>query len=341
VPISRTWRIAGLSLAAVALAAACSSSGATTAPTNAAASDAPGGATAAPTADASLSGDIVIDGSSTVYPITEAVAEEFQKANPGVKVSVAFSGTGGGFKKFCAGETDANDASRPIKTEDKPDAKSEATTCTERGIDPVELQVAYDGLTVVVNPQNTWVTCLTTDELKKIWDQASTVSKWSDVRPDWPAEPIKLFGPGADSGTFDYFTEIINGEVDRSRSDYTQSEDDNALVQGVSGDKDALGYFGFAYYEENTDKLKVVKVDGGAGCVEPTRETIASNEYKPLSRPLFVYPSKQSLARPEVAAFFRYYLDNVNTFVDEVGYVTAPADILQKSKDTLSAATAQ
>jgi phosphate transport system substrate-binding protein len=337
VPVSRTWRIAGLAVATLAIAAACSSSGATPAP----ATDVPGGATAAPSADASLSGDIVIDGSSTVYPITEAVAEEFQKANPGVKVSVAFSGTGGGFKKFCAGETDANDASRPIKTEDKPDAKSEATTCTERGIDPVELQVAYDGLTVVVNPQNTWVTCLTTDELKKIWDQASTVSKWSDVRPDWPAEPIKLFGPGADSGTFDYFTEIINGEVDRSRSDYTQSEDDNALVQGVSGDKDALGYFGFAYYEENTDKLKVVKVDGGAGCVEPTRETIASNEYKPLSRPLFVYPSKQSLARPEVAAFFRYYLDNVNTFVDEVGYVTAPADILQKSKDTLSAATAQ
>ena len=338
--ITRSSRVAGLALAAIVVAAACSSSGATTAPASQApASAAP--ATEAPASQAPVTGDIVIDGSSTVYPITEAVAEEFQKANPGAKVSVAFSGTGGGFKKFCAGETDANDASRPIKTEDKPDAKSEATTCKENGVDPVELQVAYDGLTVVVNPQNTWATCMTTDELKKVWDQGSTVTKWSDIRADWPAESIKLFGPGADSGTFDYFTEVINGEVDRSRSDFTQSEDDNALVQGVAGEKGALGYFGFAYYEENTDKLKVVQIDSGAGCVEPTRETIASNTYTPLSRPLFVYPSTQSLARPEVAAFFQYYLDNVNTFVDEVGYVTAPADILQKSKDTLAAAIAK
>jgi phosphate transport system substrate-binding protein len=340
VSITRSSRVAGLALAAIVVAAACSSSGATTAPASQApASAAP--ATEAPASQAPVTGDIVIDGSSTVYPITEAVAEEFQKANPGAKVSVAFSGTGGGFKKFCAGETDANDASRPIKTEDKPDAKSEATTCKENGVDPVELQVAYDGLTVVVNPQNTWATCMTTDELKKVWDQGSTVTKWSDIRADWPAESIKLFGPGADSGTFDYFTEVINGEVDRSRSDFTQSEDDNALVQGVAGEKGALGYFGFAYYEENTDKLKVVQIDSGAGCVEPTRETIASNTYTPLSRPLFVYPSMQSLARPEVAAFFQYYLDNVNTFVDEVGYVTAPADILQKSKDTLAAAIAK
>ena len=338
--ITRSSRVAGLALAAIVVAAACSSSGATTAPASQApASAAP--ATEAPASQAPVTGDIVIDGSSTVYPITEAVAEEFQKANPGAKVSVAFSGTGGGFKKFCAGETDANDASRPIKTEDKPDAKSEATTCKENGVDPVELQVAYDGLTVVVNPQNTWATCMTTDELKKVWDQGSTVTKWSDIRADWPAESIKLFGPGADSGTFDYFTEVINGEVDRSRSDFTQSEDDNALVQGVAGEKGALGYFGFAYYEENTDKLKVVQIDSGAGCVEPTRETIASNTYTPLSRPLFVYPSMQSLARPEVAAFFQYYLDNVNTFVDEVGYVTAPADILQKSKDALAAAVAK
>jgi phosphate transport system substrate-binding protein len=336
VSIPRTLRIAGVVVATAAVVVACSSSGSTAAPT----ADA-GGGTAAPTADANLSGEIVIDGSSTVYPITEAVAEEFQKANAGVKVSVAFSGTGGGFKKFCAGETDANDASRPIKTKDEPDAKSEATTCKENGIEPVELQVAYDGLTVVVNPENTWATCITTDELTRIWDQGSTVSSWSDIRPDWPAEPIKLFGPGADSGTFDYFTEVINGEVDRSRSDYTQSEDDNALVQGVAGDKGALGYFGFAYFEENTDKLKALEVDSGAGCVAPTRESIASDAYTPLSRPLFVYPSKQSLARPEVAAFFRYYLDNVNTYVDEVGYVTAPADILQTSQDALAAATAQ
>ncbi len=343
--ITRTPKIAGLALATIIVAAACSSSGSSPAPaTQAPASAAPASAapaSQAPASQAPVTGDIVIDGSSTVYPITEAVAEEFQKANPGARVSVAFSGTGGGFKKFCAGETDANDASRPIKTEDSADSKSEATTCKENGIDPVELQVAYDGLTVVVNPQNTWAMCMTTDELKKLWDQGSTVTKWSEIRADWPDEAIKLFGPGADSGTFDYFTEVINGEVDRSRSDFTQSEDDNALVQGVAGDKGALAYFGFAYYQENTDKLKAVQIDGGSGCVEPTLETIASNAYTPLSRPLFVYPSKQSLARPEVAAFFQYYLDNVNTFVEEVGYVTAPADILQKSKDALAAAIAQ
>ena len=307
--------LASLGVVAV-LVAACSSSGASP---------------SAGASGAALSGDIRIDGSSTVYPITEAVAEEFQTANKGVRVTVAFSGTGGGFKKFCEGDTDANDASRPIKDE-------EAATCKANGVDPVELEVAFDGLSVLVNPANDFVDCLTTDELKKIWDQGSTVKTWRDVRADWPADPIKLFGPGADSGTFDYFTEEINGETDRSRSDYTQSEDDNALVQGIANDVNGFGYFGFAYYEENTDKLKLVAIDGGSGCVAPSRETIADGSYAPLSRPLFVYPSRQSLDRPEVAALMQFYVDNASALAAEVGYVELPADRLQKTKDALAGA---
>ena len=307
--------LASLGVVAV-LVAACSSSGASP---------------SAGASGAALSGDIRIDGSSTVYPITEAVAEEFQTANKGVRVTVAFSGTGGGFKKFCEGDTDANDASRPIKDE-------EAATCKANGVDPVELEVAFDGLSVLVNPANDFVDCLTTDELKKIWDQGSTVKTWRDVRADWPADPIKLFGPGADSGTFDYFTEEINGETDRSRSDYTQSEDDNALVQGIANDVNGFGYFGFAYYEENTDKLKLVAIDGGSGCVAPSRETIADGSYAPLSRPLFVYPSRQSLDRPEVAALMQFYVDNASALAAEVGYVELPADRLQAAKDALAEA---
>jgi phosphate transport system substrate-binding protein len=317
-------RLAALALVAGAAVAACSSSGTT--------SGAPNGTVAGASGTASLTGKVTIDGSSTVYPITEAVAEEFQKANQNVKVTVAFAGTGGGFKKFCNGETDLNDASRPIKDEEK-------AACTAKAIDYAELQVAIDGLSVLVNPQNTWVDCLKTAELKKIWDQGSTVKTWADVRAGWPAEPIKLFGPGADSGTFDYFTEVINGKAKQSRSDYTQSEDDNALVTGIAGDKDALGYFGFAYFEENKDKLKLVPVDSGKGCISPSTETIAGGTYTPLSRPLFLYPSKTALKRPEFAAFVKYYLDNVNQFVDEVGYIEAPAAVLQKSKDTLTAAS--
>jgi phosphate transport system substrate-binding protein len=298
-----------------------------------------------------LRGEIAIDGSSTVYPITAAVAEEFQIENPGVKVTVAFSGTGGGFKKFCsdgADATDANDASRPIKTSDKPgadgqlgtadDELSEATLCKNAGVDPVELKVAFDGLSVVVNPANGFVDCLTTAELKAIWDQDSTVKTWADVRAGWPARDIELFGPGADSGTFDYFTEVINGEAKRSRSNYTPSEDDNALVQGVANDSNGLGYFGFAYFEENADILKLVPIDAGKGCVAPSLETIKDGSYAPLSRPLFVYPSRQALARPEIAAFFTYYLDNANQYVDEVGYVELPADELAASKAALEAA---
>jgi len=338
----RTALIVG---AVVALAvAACGGGGATSpgAITNPGSSTAP---SAAP-----LTGDIAIDGSSTVYPISAAVAEEFQIENTGVRVTVAFSGTGGGFKKFCssgADATDANDASRPMKTEDEPgadgqlgtsdDELSEATLCKNAGIDPVELKVAYDGLSVVVNPANTWVDCLTTAELKAMWDQGSTVKTWADVHADWPAQDIELFGPGADSGTFDYFSEAINGESKRSRSDYTPSEDDNALVQGVANDDDGLGYFGFAYFEENADKLKLVPIDSGSGCVAPSLDTIKDGSYSPLSRPLFVYSSRQALARPEVAAFFTYFLDRVSDFVSEVGYVQLPDDELAITKATLEA----
>ena len=330
--MKNTYRMRGAAavLGALVVAAACG--GPPAGAGSRAGSASPGGAGQA------LSGEIRIDGSSTVYPITEALAEAFQMANGGVRVTVAFAGTGGGFKKFCTGETDANDASRPIKTEESADEKSEATLCKEKGIEPVELTVAMDGLSVLVNPQNTFVDCLTTAELKKIWDQGSTVKTWADVRSGWPAEAIKLYGPGADSGTFDYFTEEINGEVDRSRSDYTQSEDDNQLVLGVSGDKNALGYFGYAYYVENQDKLKVVPVNGGSGCVAPSEQTINDGTYTPLSRPLFVYPSRQALERPEVEAFFRFYLDHVSQIAAEVGYIALPDDKLTKSRTDLTAA---
>jgi phosphate transport system substrate-binding protein len=282
---------------------------------------------------ASLSGTITIDGSSTVYPITLAVAEDFQKANKGVKVTVAFAGTGGGFKKFCNGETDMNDASRPIKADDA----GEGVACKAKKIDYLELGIATDALSVVVNKDNDWAKCLTKDQLKKIWDQGSNVSTWSDIDPKLPAQPIKLFGPGADSGTFDYFTEAINGKAKQSRSDYTQSEDDNALVTGVAGDTYALGYFGFAYLEENLDKIKAVDIDGGAGCVAPSAESVDGGTYKPLARPLFIYPSKSALKRPEFAAFVQFYLDNVNKYVDETGYIEAQPAVLAKAKTDFAA----
>ncbi|MEZ0241595.1 MAG: phosphate ABC transporter substrate-binding protein PstS family protein [Chloroflexota bacterium] len=331
---SSAHRLGGLIGIAALVVAACGGSGATPAPaaTNAT------GATAEPSPAVALSGSVNIDGSSTVYPITEAVAEEFQKANPGVKVTVAFAGTGGGFKKFCNGETDMNDASRPIKTEDTADAKSEGTLCKDKGIEWLELGIATDALSVVVNKDNTWATCLTTAQLKAMWDEGSTVSTWDQVDPSFPAEPIRLYGPGPDSGTFDYFTEVINGKAKQSRSDYTPSENDNALVTGVAGDKNALGYFGFAYLEANLDTIKPVAIDSGKGCVEPSAENVNGGQYTPLARPLFVYPSLAALERPEFAAFVQYYLENVNSFVDETGYIEATPDVLSKSKADLAAA---
>jgi phosphate transport system substrate-binding protein len=261
-----------------------------------------------------LSGFVRIDGSSTVFPVTEAVAEEFQIANPNVRVTVGISGTGGGFKKFCAGETDVSDASRPIKD-------TELETCGAAGIEPREMRVAFDGLAVMVNHANDFVDCMTVDELKRIWEPGTTVSRWSQVRDGWPDEEMKLYGPGTDSGTFDYFTEAIVGEEDASRPDYTASEDDNMLVQGIAGDRYALGYFGYAYYVENTDKLKLVAVDGGQGCVAPSPETVESGEYAPLSRPLFIYVAESALEKPQVKAFVRYYLEQARVLVPQVGYV--------------------
>lgn len=281
---------------------------------------------AAPAADATpaaeeakLTGEIKIDGSSTVFPITEAIAEEFLAAHPDVKVPVGVSGTGGGFKKWIAKETDINDASRPIKEQEAADAKA-------AGIEFVEVKVAFDGLSVLVNPENTWVESLTVDELKKIWAPDSTVKTWKDVRPEWPADAIKLYAPGTDSGTFDYFTEAINGKSGEIRPDFTASEDDNVLVQGIAGDKNALGFFGFAYYEENMDKLKLVGIDNGKGPVSPSFETIKDGSYAPLSRPLFMYVTKEALAKPEVKTFMSFYLENAKDIVSEVGYVALPDD---------------
>jgi phosphate transport system substrate-binding protein len=266
-------------------------------------------------------GQITIDGSSTVYPITLAVAEEFNIDNPDAQVSVAFSGTGGGFKKFCAGETQINNASRPIKQE-------EIDLCAETDIEYVELQVAIDGLTVVVNPENDWVTCLTTDQLKDLWQPDPRVNFWSDIDEGWPLEQIVLYGPGTDSGTFDYFTEAVVGEAGSSRSDYFPSEDDTTLVQGVEGDKNALGYFGFAYYLEEGSKLKALEVDAGNGCIAPTAETVANNTYTPLSRPLFIYVSKNALAGNEtLAKFVEFYLsEEARDLISDTGYVVMPEE---------------
>ncbi len=289
-----------------------------------AATQAPAGApaTAAPV---KLSGSVKVDGSSTVFPITEAVGEEFQKLHREVKVTVGISGTGGGFKKFCNGETDVSDASRPIKS-------SEKDACAKNGIDYIEIPVAYDGLSVMVNPKNEFVTCLTTAELKKIWEPGSTVQYWSDVRGEWPKEKIKLFGPGTDSGTFDYFTEAINHKEKASRSDYTASEDDNVLVQGTAGEKYALGYFGYAYYVENRDKLKLVAIDEdkGKGCLLPSEQSINDGTY-PLSRPIFIYLNKKSLQRSEVKEFAKFYLTEAPKLVKQVGYIPLPKEKYEES----------
>lgn len=271
-----------------------------------------------------LSGKIRIDGSSTVFPITEAVAEEFQKLHRKVRVTVGISGTGGGFKKFTTGQTDINDASRPIKN-------SELEKATKNGISYIDLPVAYDGLSVVINPQNDFVDHLSIIELKKIWQPGSAVKTWSDVRPEWPNEPIKLYGPGADSGTFDYFTKAINGKSQASRSDFTASEDDNVLVMGVAGDKYALGYFGYAYYKENQSRLKVVPIDGGDGPVKPTETSINDGSYKPLSRPIFIYVSNKGSQKPEVKEFVRFYLKNAAVLSKEVGYIPLPDSSYENS----------
>lgn len=257
------------------------------------------------------------DGSSTVAPITQAIAEDFSKLHGNVKLAVGLSGTGGGFKKFDDNKTDINNASRPIKQSEADDAKA-------KGIEFIELPVAFDGLTVVINPKNDWVDHLTVEELKRLWEPGSTVKSWKQVRAGWPDTPIQFYGPGADSGTFDYFTEAIMGKAQASRQDYTATEDDNLIVQGVAGDVGALGYFGYAYYQENKDTLKAVPIDGGQGPVTPTVDTINTGKYAPLSRPIFIYVNRKSAERPEVDQFVTYYLKNAGKISAEVGYIPLP-----------------
>ena len=280
---------------------------------------------AVPTLRSQSSSTVKIDGSSTVYPITEAVAEEFQKAQGGsTRVTVGISGTGGGFKKFCTGEMDISNASRPIKP-------SEQEQCRAAGISYIELPVAYDAITVVVNPQNTWATNMTTAELKKMWQASSqgSVTTWSDIRSGWPNEEFTLFGPGADSGTFDYFSEEVLGDDNSSRTDYTPSEDDNVLVQGVARNKNALGYFGYAYYDANKNRINSVSING----VTPSPETVNNGTYKPLSRPIYIYVSTKAAQRPEVKAFVEYYLNNAPKYVREVAYVPLPSSDYTKAME--------
>jgi len=268
-----------------------------------------------------LSGEVKIDGSSTVYPITEAVAEEFRAVQPDIKVTVGLSGTGGGFKKFTRGEIDINNASRTIKQEE-----SEAATTSKIGY--LELKVAYDGLTVVVNPENNFVNDMTVEELKMMWapEAQGKITKWSQVRAGWPNEEFRLYGAGTESGTYDYFTEAVVGKSHSSRGDFTASEDDNVLVKGVSTDKNGLAFFGYAYYEENAAKLKAIGIDdgkaeNGAGPIKPTLETVKNKSYAPLSRPLYIYVNSTAVQRPEVAEFIRFYLKNAGTLSADVGFI--------------------
>ncbi len=276
---------------------------------------------------------IQIDGSSTVYPVTEAVAEEFQKTTQSIRVTAGFSGTGGGFKKFIDGSIEICGASRPIKD-------SEKEKCEAAGVEYIQLEVAFDGLAVVLNPENDWCDSLTVEQLKEIWRPESGVKKWSDINPEWPEEEIHLYGPGTDSGTFDYFTKAINGEEGASRADYTASEDDNVLVTGVQEDKFAMGYFGFAYYIENKGRLKLMGVDGGDGPMTPSEETVRDGTYQPLSRPIFIYVRKDALKdREDVQQFVRFYLDNCGDLASEVGYVAISDDAAKKNEEAYSSAT--
>jgi phosphate transport system substrate-binding protein len=278
-----------------------------------------------------LSGTIKIDGSSTVAPFAQAAQEAFQAENPDVKITVGTSGTGGGFEKFCAGETDISNASRPIKDDE------EAPVCQKAGIKYDEVQVANDGIAVVTN-KDLKIDCLTTAQLKKLWNKDSKIKNYKELEPALPDQEVALFGPGTDSGTFDFFTEEINGEKGDTRKDYSPSEDDNVTVQGVAGDKGGLGYFGFSYYEDNMDKLNLVKVDGGDGCVAPSVETIQNGTYKPLSRPLFMYPAAKSIAKAEVKGYMDYVLANYQAIADASKIVAMTAEQASAAKTALTKA---
>jgi phosphate transport system substrate-binding protein len=284
--------------------------------------------------DDSGGGTITADGSSTVGPFTTKAAEDFRSEDPDARVTVGISGTGGGFERFCAGETDISNASRPID-------EDEVALCEENGIEYVQLEVVLDALTNVVNPENDWATCLTVDQLNAIWEPGSKVSNWNQVDPSFPDVPLKLFGAGTDSGTFDYFTEVINGDGGASRSDFSATEDDNVTVQGVAGDRGSLGYFGFSYYEENQDRLKALEVDGGDGCVAPSVETAQDGTYTPLSRPLFIYVKQSSLDENETLRdFVRFALENAQTIAEEALYVPLGQEQLDASIQKFEDATA-
>jgi phosphate transport system substrate-binding protein len=277
---------------------------------------------------------IKIDGSSTVYPITEAVGEEFQGDNPDARVTVGVSGTGGGFKKFVRDEIDIADASRPILA-------SEMEQARNNGVEYIELPIAFDALTVVVNPENTWAESMTREELKKLWEPAAQekITRWNQLRPEWPDAPVNLYGPGADSGTFDYFTEAVVGKSKSSRGDFTASEDDNVLVQGIAGDRNALGYFGYAYFAENPDKLKAVAIDDdgdGHQAVLPSAETVRDGSYRPLSRPIFIYVNAKSLDKPQVRKFVEFYLTEGPALAEEVKYVPLPASAYEKARERVN-----
>lgn len=332
----RSWSVAVF----LAFAAGCSvqEGPSSAAPKSNGASQSAQNASAGGATGEKLSGEVIADGSSTVFPITQAVAEEFMKVHKDVKVSVGIAGTGGGFKRFVVGETDISNASRPI-------SEKEIEECKKNGTEYLELKIAIDGLSVVVNPQNDWCKALTVAQLRKLWDKGSTVKKWKELDPSWPDAEIRLYGAGADSGTFDYFTEAVNGKSKQSRSDYTPSEDDNVLVQGVFGDKNSLGYFGYAYYASNADKVKLVPIAEGddvSQAVLPTDETILNGTYKPLSRPLFIYVSKKSLAsKPQVAEFVKYYIAQGQEFVKEVHYIQLPENDLKESQQRLGEAVSK
>jgi phosphate transport system substrate-binding protein len=280
-----------------------------------------------------LSGDVIADGSSTVGPLTTAAAEAYREEQPGVNVEVGISGTGGGFERFCAGETDISDASRPIKDDE------EAPICADAGITYADYTVAIDALTVIVNTENDWVTCLTVEQLMKIWEPGAEgkINNWNQVDPSFPDEPLTLSGPGTDSGTFDYFTDVINGEEGASRADYNASEDDNVIVQAVAGEKGALGYLGYTYYEENMDTLKAVEVDGGEGCVAPSAEAAQDGSYTPLSRPLFIYVKDESITgQPQVKGFVDYYLNNLVSLAEGAQFIPVTEDVIDENLSKLA-----
>ena len=272
-----------------------------------------------------LGGTITADGSSTVGPYAIAAAEGFQKKNRGVRVTVGISGTGGGFERFCRNEIDLANASRPMRN-------SEAIKCRDAGVKWVAFTVANDGLSVVVNKSNTWADCLTTAELKATWNTGSKVKSWKDIRSSFPDVPLKLFGPGTDSGTFDFFTEVINGRAKASRSDYLATEDDNIIVQGVTGERGGMGYFGYSYYEENAANLKVVKIDNGKGCIAPSIKSVQGGTYKPLARPLFIYAKRPSFKRAEVASFIGYIFNNEKAIAKQAGFIALTDRQLKKAR---------